>query len=260
MQANVLITSPTGGNNVPADKALNSTNGTAFTLLGNIVITEGAAADIAVGNSQTLVLTVPPGWQFKAGVGTVSFTGSRDITAATISVTASTATVSFNVSGVSKLDVLTIGGLQVQALDGANLAAADYIRNVFDNPGTAVIAGIEQDFTTFGLLNQVVGAARALAIADPRLSRNSTPGADSAGGSWVRTNCGPCQAPPKAPSISSSPRLGSSPPQVRHPTRSAPTRSGSSEAPTSSLPMNRVSQDMSPPGPAMKPSSDIVAE
>jgi len=132
--------------------------------LGNIVITEGAAADIAVGNSQTLVLTVPPGWQFKAGVGTVSFTGSRDITAATISVTASTATVSFNVSGVSKLDVLTIGGLQVQALDGANLAAADYIRNVFDNPGTAVIAGIEQDFTTFGLLNQVVGAARALAI------------------------------------------------------------------------------------------------
>jgi len=107
---------------------------------------------------------VPPGWQFKAGVGTVSFTGSRDITAATISVTASTATVSFNVSGVSKLDVLTIGGLQVQALDGANLAAADYIRNVFDNPGTAVIAGIEQDFTTFGLLNQVVGAARALAI------------------------------------------------------------------------------------------------
>jgi len=48
MQANVLITSPTGGNNVPADKALNSTNGTAFTLLGNIVITEGAAADIAV--------------------------------------------------------------------------------------------------------------------------------------------------------------------------------------------------------------------
>src|SRR6266487_4967589 len=33
--ANVIITSPTGGNNIPADKALNSTNGAAFTALGN---------------------------------------------------------------------------------------------------------------------------------------------------------------------------------------------------------------------------------
>jgi hypothetical protein len=68
------------------------------------------------------------------------------------------------------------------------------------------------------------------------------------------------ELPPKAPSFSASPRLGSSPPQVRRPTNSAPTRCGSAAAALSSPPMNRVSQDMSPPGPAMKPSRDMVAE
>jgi hypothetical protein len=163
-RANVAITSPAGGNNIPADKALNSTNGAGFTALGNIVITEGAATDFAAGNNQTLILSAPTGWQFNPGVGTVTFTGSRNITAATISVTASTLTVTFSANGIDKLDVLTIGGVQVQALDGANLAAADYIRNLFTNPGTAVIPGIDQDFTTFGLLNEVAGTARALAM------------------------------------------------------------------------------------------------
>src|SRR3989442_543984 len=175
LRAAVVITSPTGGNNVSADKALNSTNGAAFTALGNIVITEGAATDFAAGNNQTLILTIPTGWQFNPGVGTASFTGTRNITSASVSVTASNLTVTFSVNGTDKLDVLTIGGLQVQALDGANLAAADYIRNRFENPGTAVIAGIEQDFTTFGLLNEVAGAAKALAM-------QTQPGATSTAG------------------------------------------------------------------------------
>ena len=61
MQADVTITSPSEGNNIVADKALNSTNGAAFTALGNIVITEGVATDFAAGNNQTLILTVPSG-------------------------------------------------------------------------------------------------------------------------------------------------------------------------------------------------------
>src|SRR5215510_1836065 len=139
LHANVTITSPTGGNNLSADKALNSTNGAAFTALGNIVITEGLANDFAAGNNQTLVLTIPTGWKLNPGVGTVTFTGSRNITAATISVTASNLTVTFSANGTDKLDVMTIGGLQVQALDGANLWASDYIRCLFTDPGTAVI-------------------------------------------------------------------------------------------------------------------------
>src|SRR3954468_904233 len=79
--ADVIVTSPTGGNNLSADKALNSTNGAGFTALGNIVLTEGTATDFDAGNGQTLILTVPPGWKFNAGVGTVGFTGSRNISA-----------------------------------------------------------------------------------------------------------------------------------------------------------------------------------
>jgi len=41
---------PTGGQNISADKALNSTNGAAFTPLGNIVITEGLADDFVNGS------------------------------------------------------------------------------------------------------------------------------------------------------------------------------------------------------------------
>src|SRR5262245_6261409 len=106
--ADVIITQPTGGNNISADKALNSNNGAAFTALGNLVLTEGAAADFAAGNNQTLILTIPTGWKFNPGVGTATFTGSRNITAATISVTASNLTVTFSANGTDKLDVLTI--------------------------------------------------------------------------------------------------------------------------------------------------------
>src|SRR5688572_763393 len=70
--AAVTVTSPTGGNNMSADKALNSTNGAAFTALGNIVIAEGVNTDFANGNNVTLVLTIADGYRFNPGVGTVS--------------------------------------------------------------------------------------------------------------------------------------------------------------------------------------------
>jgi len=173
--AQATVTEPTGGNNVSADKALNSTSGAGFTALGNIVITEGAASDFASGANQTLFLTVPGGWQFKPGVGTVSFASKGNITAASIAVDASTATITLTVNGTDHMDTLTIGGLQVQALDGANLAAADYIRRVWGSGDTAVIAGIEYDWTTFGLVNEVAGTARALAM-------QTQPGATAAAG------------------------------------------------------------------------------
>ncbi len=163
LHANVTITSPTGGNNLSADKALNSTNGAAFTALGNIVITEGATTDFAAGNGKTLILTAPSGWQFKPGTGTVTFTGSRDITAATILVTSAAATITYSVAGTSKVDVMTIGSLQVQAIDGANTPDG-YIRQVYENAGSGTIAGVDIDYTTFGLLNQVAGSARGLAF------------------------------------------------------------------------------------------------
>src|SRR5882724_1241250 len=97
--ATATVTEPTGGQNISADKAVDSTSGATNTLLGSIVITEGAITDFAPGASQTLILTAPDGWRFTAGVGSVGFTGSRDITAASIGVTTSNVTVTLSVGG-----------------------------------------------------------------------------------------------------------------------------------------------------------------
>src|SRR2546425_167436 len=85
--AGVKVTEPTGGQNISADKALNSTNGAGFVSLGNIVLTEALTTDFAPGTNLKLILTAPDNWRFNAGVGTVTFQGSRDISAATIQVT-----------------------------------------------------------------------------------------------------------------------------------------------------------------------------
>src|SRR5437588_3743241 len=108
LHADVTITEPAGGNNIPADKAVNSTNGPGYTALGDIVLTEGSTTDFAAGVNQTFILTIPSGWQLNPGAGSVSFQGSRDFTAATISVTASNLVVTYSVSGTGKLDTLTI--------------------------------------------------------------------------------------------------------------------------------------------------------
>src|SRR5437867_5305648 len=99
--ANVVITSPTGGNNIPADKALNSTNGAAFTALGNLVIAEGVNTDFPNGTGVTLILPLPDVWRFNPGVGTVTFTSGRNISAASIAVGTTTSTVTFTVSGAA---------------------------------------------------------------------------------------------------------------------------------------------------------------
>ena len=75
----VIVTEPTGGNDVPADRAMNSTNGAAYTPLGDIVITEGSANDFAPGAGQTLILTIPAGWRFSTTGASVSFVDTRDI-------------------------------------------------------------------------------------------------------------------------------------------------------------------------------------
>ena len=165
MLADVTVTEPLGGNDISADKSLNSTNGAAFTALGNIVLAEGSTTDFGIGNNRTLIFTLPLGWRFNTSAGSVSFAPSRDITAASISVGTDTVTVTLSVSGAAKFDTLTISGLQIQALDGSlDWENTGYILNLSSNPGTAIIAGVNQDLSTFGLLNTVPGTPRALAM------------------------------------------------------------------------------------------------
>src|SRR5207249_10398530 len=121
-----------------ADKAQNGA-APAFTKLGNIVIQEVNTSDIAGG---TLILTVPSGWRFGAGTGSVSFVAGRNITAASMSVAANIITVTLTVGGSPALDTLTISNIQVQAIEGGNLPAAGNILRTTANPGTASITGI----------------------------------------------------------------------------------------------------------------------
>src|SRR6476620_8835483 len=66
-QAQVNISSATGGTAISADKAYNSA-GAAFTTLGNIQLQETNSADFAItSGTETLILTAPSGWTFSAG-------------------------------------------------------------------------------------------------------------------------------------------------------------------------------------------------
>src|SRR5438552_11580403 len=125
-RADVGVTVATGGTNVSADNAQNAV-APAFATLSAIVIQEGATDDFAAGNDQTLILTAPTGWNFNPGTGTVSFQTGADVSAASISVSASNIVITFSVDGTTAADTLTISNIQVQASDGGNVAASGNI-------------------------------------------------------------------------------------------------------------------------------------
>src|SRR5262249_3507052 len=130
-----------------------------------IVLMEGAFSDFSVGADQTFILTLPDGWQFNtAAAADVSFTAQKDITAASLTVGTNTVTVTFSVGGTHKGKQHIIIGLQGQPLDGSLDPNAGYILNLSANPGSAVIAGIQQDSTTFGFLNTTPGSPVRMAI------------------------------------------------------------------------------------------------
>ncbi|MFA6408489.1 MAG: hypothetical protein WCW36_03435, partial [Candidatus Paceibacterota bacterium] len=114
--AAVTVTAATGGTNISADKAANAAV-PAYTTLGNIIIAENSNGDFAASQTnRTLILTAPGGWQFNAGVGSVSFTSNRDINSASVSVTSSVVTVTLSTDGnANRSDTLTISGIQVRS-------------------------------------------------------------------------------------------------------------------------------------------------
>src|SRR5438094_3494948 len=119
LRADVIVTEPIGGNDVSTDKAVNSTNGAGYVALGDIVLTEGATTDFALGNGQTLILTAPGGWRLNPAAGaSVSFLNSRDITVASVAVTTSNFTVTFSVACASRFDQLNVSGVAVQQFIG----------------------------------------------------------------------------------------------------------------------------------------------
>ena len=173
MLAAVSVTPASGGGSISADTAANAAT-PAWTSLGPIVIAEpvGFSGDIGGG---TLVLKAPTGFEFNtASTPSIAFTAGRNITAASIAVNnSSTLTVTLTVTGSAATDTITIGGttpLQVRPIAGIPLPSGNIYRPA-SGGGTAVILGVTASAningaggTSFGALQEVVGAARQLAL------------------------------------------------------------------------------------------------
>jgi len=147
----VLVTAANNGTNLSADKAANSTSGSAYTALSNIVIAEQVNTDLGVSQTnKTIILTAPTNRKFRVGSGTISYTAGRDVTAASIVVTGTTVTITYSTNGAPNLlDTLTLSGLRIQAFTGNLLPSAGNILRTCANSGTAVVAGITCDVTNF---------------------------------------------------------------------------------------------------------------
>ena len=170
----VTITAPSL--TVTADTAENAAGGGSYTPLGNIVITEGANTDFA--NNQTgvtLILPAPSGWIFNNNALTVTTAGPRDFVNNSWSAvaTSNAITVTFSVSSVSRLDSLTISGIEVKPQKGTNFTTATIVRPTGTSGGTSAVLGTTN--SVFATLKQVPGAATKLAI-QTQPSTNATAG------------------------------------------------------------------------------------
>lgn len=137
---------------------------TNYYTLTNIVITEGANADFSVGTNVTLILTVPTNFEFQAGVGSVTYAGAANITAASISVTTTTITVTITVGGTNKADVLTISGIKVMGINSITGAS-----NITRTGGTATISGNDN-----GTVHGTLTSSSTTAPTAPNVSRCGT--------------------------------------------------------------------------------------
>src|SRR5437867_3241779 len=162
--ASSSTTPASGGTNVSADLAQNGV-APAFATLGAVVISEASNNDFKT--SGTLVLTSPSGWRFNTAAAITATPGKVgggstpiDISASVGAITASSITINITVNAAARLDNLTLGGIQVQAIEGGALPAAGNILRSSVNAGTATIVGVINDVTNFGSLSLASGALR----------------------------------------------------------------------------------------------------
>ncbi|MBH2023772.1 MAG: hypothetical protein I8H78_05145, partial [Flavobacteriales bacterium] len=140
----------------PANATVNTCQlPTDYFSLGDIIIAEGAATDFSIPASNTnytLILNAPANFQFNAGAGNVAVLPSGDITAASITVTATAITITYR-SGqgnrANAFDRLTISNLQIR---GLNATATGNITRPATGGGSGAIAGITSA-SNFGSLS-----------------------------------------------------------------------------------------------------------
>ena len=108
----VIVTAATGGGAISVDKTTAAGGTGAYTALTGPVITENVVG--AIGNG-TIILTVPAGFEFNAGSGSIAKSpGGCDLTVTTVSMTTTTATVTVSGSPSTVACTFTYSGLSVR--------------------------------------------------------------------------------------------------------------------------------------------------
>ncbi|MBL0340998.1 MAG: hypothetical protein IPP71_08780 [Bacteroidetes bacterium] len=129
--ANIVVAPATGGN------CLQLAPAGAYTVLSNISITESNVNDFAIQGGTTFILSAPAGFEFKPGVGSMSFNSGNDISSLSLLVTTTSLTVTMNVATATKLDFFRIRFVEVRAITPNT--TGQILRTIAG--GTATIAG-----------------------------------------------------------------------------------------------------------------------
>lgn len=154
MQASAVIsvTPASGGTNICANLAVGGAT-PGFTTLSTITVSEGFQNDIATGNPRNLVLNLPTGWSFNTAVPpTLNFAAGRNIASiGFVGFTATSITITMNVTSFTQIDVFTIAGLQVRA--NSTASAAGNITTSTNTGFAGITATPAPGATNFGSLS-----------------------------------------------------------------------------------------------------------
>lgn len=151
ISANVIITQASNGINLCSVSAANGSS-PSWTTLDDILITEALNDDFPKNSSnETITISAPAGWSFNTGIGSVAADGGGDISSISISVTSTTAVITWstpNGGGDNSSDIITVSGLQVQA-NNTTSSNGDITCTALSK----AVAGITSGLTTFGSLS-----------------------------------------------------------------------------------------------------------
>jgi hypothetical protein len=157
----VTVTAPTLNISTPSYPS-------AYAALGNIVIDENLLGDFtlpAVSTNYTIVITAPTNFEFQAGTGSVTFAGTGDITAASVVVTVTTITVTYQSNQANRTngdDILTISGIMVRAI---NVASSG---NAFCSTSSTTVTGLTAGSpgTTMATFTSATSCSHTIRITD----------------------------------------------------------------------------------------------
>ena len=167
--AQVIVTQPTGGQNVSVDK---STGGPLeqFTAIGDIVISDQTATDFGTGTNQRIRLNAPTGWQFETNVATVSRTGTRVTAASVYQYGASYIIIQYTANSTTAAgNSITLSGLRVKSTSkNASGVPGNIVRSNTASNNNAVVAGLPADnAVSVATLSRAPGAFKSLQVLLP---------------------------------------------------------------------------------------------